>query len=389
MNASRKPVCLLAAMLVAVVSLADTPVPQDESADPAAQGRPAPVAQVISDRQRKIVDRSVDRALKWLASRQNRDGSFPTMNVGQPGITALCVQAFLTRGHLPGSGPYGDRLNSAVDFILSCQKTGGLIALVSPERVYSHGSAVQSGMYNHAIAGIVLCEVYGAVDLDRSAKIRSAIEKALVFTRERQSAAKRLPEDKGGWRYLRQAPDRYDSDLSITAWQLMFLRAARNAGFHVPSEQIDKAMAYVERQFDHRTGTFRYRGIRTICTRAMAGSGILSLAMGGMHDTPMARSAGDWILRHNFDNYNDPREARYERYHYGAYYCSQAMFQLGGEYWRQFYPRLARVLVANQNRDGSWQRERGYGSGWGNVYTTALTVQALTVPYQLLPIYQR
>ncbi len=381
MNSRYRPARLLAAIALAIFCIPPAAQSQDE---------PASSASVISPAERRMVDRSVDRALEWMASRQKRDGSFPTMDMGQPGITALCVQAFLTRGHLPGSGPYGDGLNSAVDFILSCQKISGLIAMISTTRKDSTMiTASQSGMYNHAIAGIVLCEVYGVVDLYRSAKIRSAIDKALAFTQRRQSAAKRLPEDKGGWRYLRRSRDQYDSDLSVTSWQLMFLRAARNAGFHVPSEQIDKAMAYVERQFDAREGSFRYRGGREIYTRAMAGSGILSLALGGMHDTPMARAAGDWILRHNFDIYNDPREPGYERYHYGAYYCSQAMFQLGGEYWRRFYPRLVRVLLANQSRDGSWQRESGWGGPWGNVYTTALTVQALTVPYQLLPIYQR
>ena len=38
--------------------------------------------------------------------------------------------------------------------------------------------------------------------------------------------------DKGGWRYLRlRGIEHPDSDLSITAWQLMFLRSARNASY--------------------------------------------------------------------------------------------------------------------------------------------------------------
>ena len=253
-------------------------------------------------------------------------------------------------------------------------------------------------MYNHSIAGVALCEVYGMSDAAASERIRTAIEKALAFTRKKQIARKRHPGDKGGWRYLREREEPEDADLSVTSWQLMFLRAAKNAGFHVPSEQIDEAMAYVVRRFDRSVGTFEYvrnspqgaakrRAMRTTRhTRAMAGSGILSLALGGMHNTAMARSAGQWILRNNFDRYNQGPGG--DRYHYGAYYCSQAMFQLGGEYWRQFYPRLVRVLVANQNRDGSWGPESG-SSRWGVAYSTAMAVQALTVPYQLAPIYQR
>ena len=44
------------------------------------------------------------------------------------------------------------------------------------------------------------------------------------------------PADRGGWRYIHDLDD-VDSDLSVTGWQLMFLRSARNAGFEVPNER--------------------------------------------------------------------------------------------------------------------------------------------------------
>ena len=39
--------------------------------------------------------------------------------------------------------------------------------------------------------------------------------------------------------------------------------------------------------------------------------------------------------------------------------------------------------------DGSWDAESNRDGQFGNVYTTALAVLALTPPYQLLPIHQR
>src|SRR5881394_3006172 len=74
------------------------------------------------------VEKSVDRGLAWLASQQGADGSFPTLPQGQPAVTSFCVMAFLSRGHQPGVGPYGERLNRAIDFVLSCQLTNGLIS---------------------------------------------------------------------------------------------------------------------------------------------------------------------------------------------------------------------------------------------------------------------
>lgn len=102
----------------------------------------------------------------------------------------------------------------------------------------------------------------------------------------------------------------------------------------------------------------------------------------------MQKKAGDWILRHPFDQYNQVIHGE-ERYHYSVYYCSQAMFQLGGDKWAQFYPRMMNVLLRHQQTDGSWPAEQNRDTHFGNAYTTALVILALTPPYQLLPIYQR
>ena len=346
---------------------------------------PASLGKLLSAAQRRRVDGAVDRALANLVAQQRPDGSFPTPRQAQPGVTALCVQGLLARGHLPGAGPYGRSLDRAIGYMLSCQRPNGLIARMPPERTLVPHGASHTGIYNHAITGVVLCEVYGMAGPHTSARVRAAIEKALAFTRRRQIEAKPDPVDRGAWRYLRRYPNG-DSDLCVTSWQLMFLRAAKNAGFQVPAEQIDEAMSFARSCFLPGRGTFNYvhpkwrYGWRT---PGMAGSGVLSLALAGRHNSQMAQSTGRWILRTDFDN-----SAR-RRFFYGGYYCSQAMFQLGGEYWRQFYPRFSRTLLACQHRDGSWGPETWVDRMWGMPYATALGAQGLMVPYQLLPIYQR
>src|ERR1019366_6502973 len=158
---------------------------------------------------------------------------------------------------------------------------------------------------NHAIAGLMLTEVYGHVTGQRAKEVRKAIQKALQFTRDLQVRPKDKPLDKGGWRYLRfKGGIEPDSDLSVTAWQLMFLRSARNAEFAVPQTYVDEALQFVHNCWDPGRGVFAYArradGSYYESGRAMTAAGILSLSMAGQHQTPMARAAGDWLLAHPY-----------------------------------------------------------------------------------------
>lgn len=346
----------------------------------------SPVEFTLSPGQWQKVEGSVDRALEFLIRQQAEDGSFRAPDIGQPGVTSLCVLAFLSRGIVPDEGPYGGAMSRAIGFVLSRQRSDGLLFDMPIGGSFRHNTPAHTGIYNHAIAALMLTEVYGMGAPEQQERMRVSIIKARDFTLKFQSHYKRNPEEQGGWRYLKLATQqqRSDADLSVTAWQLLFLRSARNAGFEVPPKAVDAAMEFVEGCYDRDRGTFAYCIVsgRNI-TPAMCGAGVVSLSMGGRHDSELSRRAGQWMLQQQFDRYQG-----FGRYHYGAYYCSQAAFQLGAKYWSEFYPPLMNALVENQNRDGSWDQEQE-DAIYGNAYTTALSVLALTPPYQLLPIYQR
>lgn len=352
------------------------------------------VSPLAADEWRRM-DESVQRALGWLAGQQQADGSFPTLPHGQPGVTSLCVLAFAAHGHHPGEGPYGQRIERAIDFIAASQKENGLVARLAPEgptitpNVARHIG--ESAVYNHAISSLALSEMYGMSQLKRADAVERAIGKALAATLAMQRWPKDLPHDRGGWRYVTD-DGVSDSDLSITGWQLMFLRSARNAGFAVPADAIDDAVGYVRRTFDAKEGAFAYTvaGDQGGSSRAMAGAGALALGHAGFHRSAEAARSGEWLLRNPLDDYNGTGGRNYDRYHYSLFNSCQGMYQLGGAAWEQFFPRTVRALLPRQRADGSWDAESNRNDRlYGNSYTTALVILSLGAPNELLPIFQR
>lgn len=356
------------------------------------------LASALTPRAWEQVENSIERALAWLAREQNADGSFQAPNNAQPAATSLVIMAFISKGHMPGEGPYGKQLDLAIDYVLRLQSPNGMLAMTGADPSgtqfrSSSGTIPMSSKtanYNHAIAGLMLTEVYGTTDRTRAARLKGAIVKALDFSRRVQTMPKGLPTDRGGWRYL-DGRANGDSDLSVTSWQLMFYRSARNAEFTVPKAFVDDAVGYVMRCWNDTQGIFYYKtsGEESRWSRGMVGAGVLSLAMAGQHQTRMAQRAGDWLAARPFRAFGETYGGG-DRFFYSAYYCSQAMAQLGGRYWKQFFPTFATTLLECQDASGAWPTEP-YGSDrqFGNTYTTAMAVLSLTPPLQLLPVYQR
>jgi len=349
---------------------------------------------VLSAAQWQRLDDSVERALSWTASQQQADGAFGEIPEAQPAITCLCILAFLSQGHTLGEGTFGAHLEQAVQYVLRCQRNDGLFSRMSElgtKNISRHQS--KTAVYNHAISGLCLSELHGMSSGIPQQQIATAIKRALSLSMKLQDRPKRREESRDGWRYWHDDGD-VCADLSVTSWHLMFLRSAKNAGFTVPSERIDRAMRFVTACYEERHHVFLYHPERTSRrTRAMTGAGILALSHGGMVETEMAQRAGDWLLAHPIERYrNGPSYPGWppgHHFHYDVFYATAATYHLQGRYWREFYPKVVDTLITHQKESGAWHTEIGNAEFFGNVYTTALSILALNIPNQLLPILQR
>jgi hypothetical protein len=316
------------------------------------------------------LDRAIERGLGTLQLLQDRhDGGWRAMGRDNPAVTSLAVMAFLSAGHVPGEGKYGETIEKGIRWVLKKQRPNGLIA-----------SDGQHEMYHHGISTLMLAEVAGMTNDELGKEVRRALEKAVTVILKAQ---RRSGPERGGWRYHVAPVD--GADMSVTGWQIMALRAAKNVGCDVPASVIEQAVDFVKRCQDPRTGGFRYTPVNGRLTVACTGTSILALEICGKdyHHSPEALRAGAFLISaQNLPRWNQ------EWFFYSVYYGAQASFQLGGNYWSAYRPRLHEALVRNQNAAGFWEGQSSDGR-YGRSYGTAMAILALTVEYRFLPIYQR
>ncbi len=310
------------------------------------------------------VDLSIERGLAYLARVQNPDGSYKE-NYGDTGaISALAGMAFLAKGYTPGSGAYGETIFRCIDYVISAANDEG----------YFGGKNPQNGMYTHSICTLFLSEVSGMVDEERQKKIEQVLPKAVQLLLDAQNI-KKSDRDKGGWRYT---PKSSDSDLSCSGWALMALRSSRLNGGRVPGDAIQRAVEYVQRQYNQAEGSFMYQQGAQSYGVTLTGAGILCMELCGKHNDPAAVKAARYLMRVYKELPNEGNRS------YGMYYTAQGLFQMGGESWKVFEDWMYRTWIPRQRADGSWREESG-----SSPYNTALMVLAFAVPYRQLPIYQR
>jgi hypothetical protein len=319
------------------------------------------------------VEQALARGFEYLVQTQQEDGSFPGEYGGSAGVVALVGMSFLAAGHTPGSSAYGSMINRCVDYVLKQQNKNGYI-LTSGRK--------DRGMYSHNISTLFLAEVSGMLDPDRDRLVKKSLSQAVDVILKAQQQKK--PEiHRGGWKY---DPTARDSDLSVSGWALMALRAARLNGLQVPDEQVKAAADYILGNQSER-GSFGYTkpGDKHDGNASLTGLAILSLVLTGHHDTEAVLRAQNYLEHH----YIKLHRQRFRLY--GLYYCTQAAFQMGGRTWELIGPWLYEYYLPRQQANGSWPSNLG-GAGAESsteAYRTSLILLSLAVPYRQLPIYQR
>lgn len=344
--------------LLAALTLAAAPV----AAQPGSSAENNALAGEITPE----LDEGVARGLAYLAAAQGPDGAWDAGRFGKNvAITALAALAFMSDGHVPGRGPYGEVVDKALDFVLSTATPNGLLA----------ADAANGPMYGHGFATLFLGEAYGTTqgggDTGRAARVHEVLVNAVRLIERTQN-------DEGGWRYN---PVPYDADVSVTICQVMALRSARNAGIEVSGEVIDRAVAYV-RRCQNQDGGFRYQADSGPSAWPRSAAGVATLFYAGIYEDEAIDRGVAYLEAAAMPGTGQALSRAH--YFYGQYYAVQATYLAGGGHWARWWPAVREELLVNQNPDGSWT-DRSVGDTYG----TAMALIVLQMPKRYLPIFQK
>ena len=178
----------------------------------------------------------------------------------------------------------------------------------------------------------------------------------------------------GGWYY---SPNSGMDEGSVTVTQVQGLRSARNAGIDVPEKVLKNAIEYLHKS-QNPDGGIRYSLSGGTSSPALTAAGAEVFMMAGAYNAKEAQHACEYLKKNL-----DPR--RTQGYHdmYTNFYGSQAMFQIGGDYWTHYFTLMRDRLLSSQASEGCWRGDVG------STYSSAIGGLILCLPYRYLPIYQK
>lgn len=326
------------------------------------------------------IDAAVNRGVAYLVSQQKKDGSI-TDRGHENAMTALAIMALASAGHQPADpSPEGVAMARGLKFLLSegRQDAQGYF-----------GASDGSRMYGHGIVTLMLTEMVGmGVDDSMDDRLHQACEKAIDLIVRSQRVKKGM-NARGGWRYT---PDAGDSDLSVSVWQVMALRSAKNDGLDVSSKTIEDAIGYLKRSFTSPLDSkgnpreikngFSYEPNGGGPSFTMTSAGLLAMQVCGQYDSPLVVGSSDWLLDH-------PPQWTDRFILYGLYYFAQGMHQRGGDHAERAASLVSSMLLPKQKANGAWESSGGEEQNAGSVYCTSMAILSLSVKYHYLPIYQR
>lgn len=331
---------------------------------------------------------AVKKSLKWLKEKQNKDGSWGESHKG--GMTGLALLVYLGHCETPESPVYGETVLKGLTYLMELAHKN------KPpfDGIYSEKPGDPSSTYEHGIAAYAMGEMYSFSKLGTKPipGLRESFERGAGIIIEKQTP-------NGGWGYKGGIGyDPYDgNDLSVTGWQFQALKAAKHTNLKIPGlpAAIKKVEKYIEGKVTADGGFGNPTKGQHYNQWNLTGAALLGLQTLGVGNAGMINKGIRWLID---EVEKEPLDWNNNCYLYTWYYNTQAFFQKGGAPWKTWNDQFQKILLENQNEDGSYKVEgvgevgaAGTGAAGGDkeVYRVCLCTLMLEVYYRYLKVGDR
>ena len=341
----------------------------------------------------KRSEKAAAAGLAWLARHQAKDGCWCNRYLGHgpecvcerenpcrgqgddfaKAQTGLALLAFQAGGHFYfNDREYSEHVRNGLDWLVENQDANGGLHR-------SNRDAYHYYMYEHGIATFALaeaCAVAVAKKQEPAKAYLDAAKRAIAYIEDQQ-------HDDGGWRYTSNkiAP----SDTSVTGWQVLALKSAKEAGIEVKPECLEKVRRFLVSCETGSNGRTGYQG-GNVLTDATTGVGMLVHQF--LLNTPesdLVLDASKYLSGVAERSWGQSRVPQPDYYLW--YNCTLAMHRVGGPDWDRWNNVVRDSVIDLQEGEqagcarGSWSPNSKWGNG-GRIYTTALAVLTLEVYYR-------
>ena len=317
---------------------------------------------------------AIVQGLWWLARHQDSDGKWDaaaytahctkerlckdlnvTPTLSNEGVTAAAVLAMLGDGNTPNRGKFRQSVARGLDWLQGRQQANGSFGIESPgDRQY---------LLAHAMATGALAEAYG---MTGDPRYRASAQKATEFLIARDVP---LPDN----------PDAGGELAAFATARMVALNAADLARLDVPRQAIQSTAAALAKAASQPTTAYTSPGPATANGSSRVSTGMMALLAPGS-ETNRSLLLGEVGRLHS-----DPPDWRKN----GQVYWllgSVIMKKAEPDAYRHWYQALQQTLIRNQRESGhaigSWvPKDTGSQLG-GRVFSTALSIMALEVPYR-------
>ncbi|NQU38526.1 MAG: terpene cyclase/mutase family protein [Lentisphaerae bacterium] len=308
-----------------------------------------------------VTEGAVVRALRWLKSEQQPDGSWKS---NKTAMTALALLTFLAHGETPASEEYGETVERAIKFMVSA----------------AGSDLCFKGNYEIPIATYAICEAYALTKVPALKDIAEANIDVII----------KGQHPSGGWDYSCKQSMR--DDTSYMGWCVQALKAAKMG--HLEHPKLHDAMVLAVKGMQknaHPQGGFGYTGP---AQGGLTGVGVLSMQFLGAANQGECRRGLEYLAQNATFNWREPWGTSPVYY---WYYVTQAKFHAGGNAWQQWNGLFSRELVRAQtvmqkaSADGKdmgfWDSPGLQEHHDGRVMDTCLCTLQLQVYYRYLPTF--